>query len=111
MGKPIPRNIKERLYQCPNCGIVAQLDEDQFRGRVSIDCPDCPYHETHDLSEDEKGPHRTAFERGQEVVKKEIEEADRSCPLCDGEGSVPLDTEGKEVEKCNLCEGTGRVSQ
>lgn len=36
--------------KCPGCGVIAVLDEDQFHGRVSLDCPRCPYHETHDLS-------------------------------------------------------------
>ena len=36
---------------CPGCGINAILDDDQYHGRVSIQC-DCGYHETHDLSKE-----------------------------------------------------------
>lgn len=36
---------------CPGCGTRAALDEDQARGRVSMDCTVCDYHETHDLTE------------------------------------------------------------
>jgi len=35
--------------QCPGCGTWSVLDEDQVRGRVSMDCVWCAYHETHDL--------------------------------------------------------------
>ena len=40
--------------QCPKCGQWADLDDDQFHGRISIECPTkgCDYHETHDLSMD-----------------------------------------------------------
>jgi len=33
---------------CPGCGLRARMDEDQYAGRVSVDCPECAYHETHD---------------------------------------------------------------
>ena len=36
--------------RCPGCGIVAVADDDQYHGRVSIQCEGCGYHETHDLS-------------------------------------------------------------
>ncbi len=39
---------------CPGCDLKGKIDDDQFHGRVSIDCPECPYHETHDLSSGEK---------------------------------------------------------
>lgn len=64
MTKPKVRNEKHRLVQCPRCGLVAQVDEDQWHGRVSIDCPDCPYHETHDLSADER-PATSGDEKGE----------------------------------------------
>lgn len=32
---------------CPCCGAFGLLDEDQYAGRVSIECA-CGYHETHD---------------------------------------------------------------
>ena len=35
---------------CPGCGLQAEVDDDQLHGRVSIDCPDCAYHETVDLA-------------------------------------------------------------
>ncbi len=38
------------IVRCPGCGLEARIDDDQYHGRVSIDCPACPYHETHDLS-------------------------------------------------------------
>lgn len=34
---------------CPGaCGLVGLIDADQLHGRVSVDCPKCPYHETTD---------------------------------------------------------------
>lgn len=39
--------------ECPGCGLVAFLDEEQLRGEVSVDCPNCGYHETHDHREEE----------------------------------------------------------
>lgn len=33
---------------CPGCGIRARIDRDQYEGKVSVDCPECSYHETHD---------------------------------------------------------------
>ena len=37
--------------QCPKCKIWATIDDDQFHGRVSLDCPteSCDFHETHNL--------------------------------------------------------------
>ncbi len=35
---------------CPGCGSIATIDDDQFRGRVSVDCSECEYHETVDWS-------------------------------------------------------------
>lgn len=37
------------LVKCPGCGLEAIADEDQVNGRVSMDCPECPYHETHNI--------------------------------------------------------------
>lgn len=34
--------------RCPGCGQWGVIDGEQYIGRVSIDCPDCDYHETHD---------------------------------------------------------------
>ena len=36
--------------KCPGCGIWAYIDDDQWYGKVSIDCPNCSYHETHNFS-------------------------------------------------------------
>lgn len=40
------------LFRCPSCKQTGEIDEDQFHGRVSIQCPNpsCPYHETKDWS-------------------------------------------------------------
>ena len=38
--------MSDQLFVCPNCGLEGIIDDDQYHGRVSIDCPDCPYHET-----------------------------------------------------------------
>lgn len=42
------------LFRCPGCKRSGTIDEDQFHGRVSIQCPfeDCSYHETKDWSQD-----------------------------------------------------------
>lgn len=47
------RNVRQFSWDigygnCPSCGLRAQLDRDQMRGKVSVDCPQCEYHETHD---------------------------------------------------------------
>ena len=38
--------------QCPQCKIWQILDDDQYYGRVSVECSirGCDFHETHDLS-------------------------------------------------------------
>lgn len=45
-GKP------QRKFKCPRCGSWADIDDDQFFGRVSMECPvmGCDFHETIDLS-------------------------------------------------------------
>ena len=44
---PVIQDGAEVWYlRCPGCGLVAAADLDQCYGRVSIDCPDCEYHET-----------------------------------------------------------------
>lgn len=37
---------------CPRCGLRGRIDEDQYKGEVSVDCPGCPYHATHDHREE-----------------------------------------------------------
>lgn len=41
-----------RQLRCPKCGVWADLDDDQYHGRVSVhhDDPSCGYHETHDFA-------------------------------------------------------------
>lgn len=45
-------NEDVRQLKCPKCGVWADLDDDQYHGRVSVhhDDPSCGYHETHDFS-------------------------------------------------------------
>lgn len=40
------------MATCPNCGTRGRIDRDQYEGKVSVDCPECPYHETHDHRSD-----------------------------------------------------------
>lgn len=49
-GRPIKK------CQCPRCGSWADIDDDQFYGRVSMECPamGCDFHETVDLSKSEE---------------------------------------------------------
>jgi predicted RNA-binding Zn-ribbon protein involved in translation (DUF1610 family) len=42
---------KMHMIKCPECGLEAPIDQDQFEGKVSIDCPECPYHETIDFKQ------------------------------------------------------------
>jgi hypothetical protein len=37
-------------FKCPGCQTWGDIDSDQFHGRVSVDCPNCEYHETIPLS-------------------------------------------------------------
>lgn len=41
------------LFKCPQCKGVGIIDEEQFHGKVSIQCPfaPCTYHETKDWAE------------------------------------------------------------
>jgi hypothetical protein len=43
---------KWHIVRCPSCGLEARIDLDQLVGNVSIDCPDCPYHESHNLADE-----------------------------------------------------------
>ena len=42
------------LFQCPVCKKTGMINEDQFYGRISTECPygDCGYHETRDWSKE-----------------------------------------------------------
>lgn len=38
-------------FKCPSCGIWGYIDNDQYHGKVSLDCPNCEFHETINLKE------------------------------------------------------------
>ncbi len=38
------------VVRCPGCQGAGAIDLDQFQGKVSIDCDNCDYHETHALT-------------------------------------------------------------
>jgi len=42
------------LVSCPGCGNNFWITKDQANGQVSMDCPDCDFHETHDITEQGK---------------------------------------------------------
>ena len=44
----IDTDVHGGTYQfcCPGCGLCGDIDADQMEGRVSIDCPECDFHET-----------------------------------------------------------------
>ena len=48
-------NVKKwgnrRLFVCPGCGLTATIDQDQYEGKVSIQCSECDFHETINLKE------------------------------------------------------------
>ncbi len=59
MSSPIPDNggVGEQVgdsdrywFRCPACRNIGTIDDDQRRGRVSIDCGACHFHETNDWS-------------------------------------------------------------
>lgn len=39
--------------RCPSCGTFADIDYDQYMGRVSVECatPGCTFHETHNFAQ------------------------------------------------------------
>ena len=43
-------------FRCPDCGLVGDVDEDQWFGRVSIQCPECEYHETRNIDAEVRAP-------------------------------------------------------
>lgn len=48
----------EEVWQlrCPGCEMWADVDEDQFYGRVSVEHVECGYHDTHDWSQELRRP-------------------------------------------------------
>lgn len=47
-GESVPLHVVEAWATCPSCACRMKLDGDQYRGEVSVDCPECEYHETYD---------------------------------------------------------------
>ena len=49
LGDSVSPLIKLR---CPLCGTFADLDDDQYHGRISVECatPGCTFHESHNFS-------------------------------------------------------------
>lgn len=52
--------------RCPACGTRGMIDDDQLRGRVSVECasPGCGFHETVDFL-----PHLSAEDRAEAEAK------------------------------------------
>jgi endogenous inhibitor of DNA gyrase (YacG/DUF329 family) len=42
--------LEVHLGTCPICGTEAELDDDQYYGKVSVICPECGWHQTVDWS-------------------------------------------------------------
>jgi len=40
-----------KKFKCPGCGIWGFIDDEQYRGKVSIQC-ECGFHKTIDLSKE-----------------------------------------------------------
>lgn len=38
------------MVECPGCKVYLEADDDQIQGKVSMDCPLCEYHETHNMT-------------------------------------------------------------
>ena len=49
-GKPIKK------LKCPDCGVLGEIDDDQYHGRISTWC-ECGFHETINFAELEKNDH------------------------------------------------------
>lgn len=39
------------VVRCPDCKGAGPIDLDQWEGKVSIQCDNCNYHETHNMTE------------------------------------------------------------
>jgi hypothetical protein len=37
--------------RCPACGVFADMDSDQYHGRVSVECECGGFHETHNFAQ------------------------------------------------------------
>ena len=48
--RPQQNFVNFAMVRCPNCKGAGWVDQEQYEGKVSIQC-DCGYHETHDLRE------------------------------------------------------------
>ena len=40
-----------RMFVCPGCGVMGKIDQDQYEGRVSIQCPECDFYEIINLKD------------------------------------------------------------
>lgn len=47
---PFPDKKDTAFVRCPGCQETLWINQDQYEGKVSMDCPECDYHETHDVS-------------------------------------------------------------
>lgn len=50
MKRTVLDGNKEWKMKCPGCEAWGFIDDDQYHGRVSIDCLECDYHETVNLA-------------------------------------------------------------
>lgn len=48
--KDLDRDKLITKLKCPGCGQWGEIDDEQLQGHVSIDCPDCEFHETIDFT-------------------------------------------------------------
>ena len=78
-----PRHDGERWldtwqFCCLGCGLCADIDADQLEGRVSIDCPECEFHET-------LRPRIVAAPRWEEKLLAAIDKDGEDAPPAEGE--------------------------
>ncbi len=60
MSKHVIKRVKRDgkaviKFQCPGCGGWGMIDDDQYHGRISIDCTNCKFHKTINIAADIKG--------------------------------------------------------
>lgn len=53
---PFPDDEFCAFIKCPGCEDGAWVGQEQFTGDAKIDCPDCGFHETIDLSNQQPTP-------------------------------------------------------